>query len=184
MGKLKYDFSTVPVKEDLPKEESLVGLYQVYQMLVKQANPLEKYPRFTLPDGLEYTGSKSCKSCHEDEYEKWSQKGHAHAYSTLEKVGSESDPECAICHVIGMKYESGFVSKKQTPHLKDVGCENCHGPGSEHIETLGKTRTTGPKSTCLDCHTPETSSKYAENKEIYREKIIHWREPNQPSSVK
>ncbi len=183
-GKLNLSFSTIPVTENLPQEKSLVELYKAYQLLVAETNLLKKYPRFILPSGLEYTGSESCKSCHEYEYEKWSQKPHSHAYATLERVGSQFDPECAICHVVGMKYESGFVSEQETIHLKNVGCENCHGPGSEHNATLGKAKTTEPKSTCLDCHTPETSSEYAGNEQLYLEKTTHWKEPNTPCNVK
>jgi len=182
-SKLNINLSTIPVTEDLPQEKSLVELYKTYQQLVKQANLLEKYPRFTLPNGLEYAGSESCKSCHEYEYKIWSQEPHSHAYATLEKVDSQFDPECVICHVVGMEYESGYISEQQTSHLKDVGCENCHGPGSEHNATLGRAKTTEPKSVCLDCHTPETSSEYAGNEQLYLEKIIHWREPNTPSNV-
>ena len=183
-GKPKLSFSPIPVEEDLRQEDSLLALYEEYQQLVKGANLLEKIPRFPLPDGLEYTGSKSCKSCHEYEYEKWSTKAHAHAYATLKRVGSELDPECVVCHVVGLKYESGFVSEQETGDLKDVGCEICHGPGSEHIKTLGKAKTTGPKLDCTDCHTPETSGEYAGKEGLYFEEIIHWREPNVLRDVK
>ncbi len=183
-GKMKYGFSAVPVTENLPQEKSLVELHKAYQQLVAGANLIEKYPRFILPGGLEYAGSQSCKSCHEYEYEQWSQRVHAHAYATLERVGSQFDPECAICHVVGLKYESGFVSEQMSEHLKNVGCENCHGPGSQHNATLGREKTTEPKSTCLDCHEPETSSEYAGNEQLYLEKIIHWREQNPPGNVK
>jgi len=182
--KLKLSFSSIPVMEDLPREESLVELYKIYQQLVKEANLLEKHPRFVLPNGLEYTGSESCKPCHEYEYEKWSNRAHAHAYATLEKAGSQFDPECVVCHVVGMEYVSGFVSGQISGYLKNVGCESCHGPGSEHIRTLGKVKTTGPKLHCADCHTPETSGDYGGNEELYFEKIIHWREPNAGGDVK
>jgi hypothetical protein len=183
-GKLQLSFSPIPVTEDLPQEDSLIALYKDYQQLVKEANLLERYPRFPLPGGLKYTSSKSCKPCHEYEYEKWSTKAHAHAYAILERIGSESDPECVACHVVGMKYESGFVSKQATKNLKDVGCEVCHGPGSEHISSLGNVETTGPKLDCADCHTPEHSGEYAGNEERYFEKIIHWREPKTSGDVK
>ena len=182
--KLKFGFSVVAVTEDLPQEKSLVELYKTYQQLVKEAGLLEKQPRFALLNGLEYTGSKSCKLCHEYEYEKWGSQAHAHAYATLERVGSQYDPECVVCHVVGMEYESGFVSEEKTDCLKNVGCENCHGPGSEHIKTLGEVKTTEPRSDCTDCHTPEVSSDYTGNEQLYLEKIIHWREPNTPGDVK
>ncbi len=183
-GKPELSFSVVPVEEDLRQEKSLLSLYEDYQQLVKGANLLEEIPRFFLPNGLEYTGSESCKACHEYEYGKWSRNAHAHAYATLERVGSQFDPECVTCHVVGMEHESGFVSEQKTGHLKNVGCENCHGPGSEHIKTGGIVGFTGPKSACIDCHTPETSGDYAENEELNFEKIIHWTEPNAPRDVK
>jgi len=184
-GGLKLDFSAIAVTEDLPQEDRLVELYKNYQQFVKEENLLEKRPRFVLPDGLRYTGSKSCKLCHEYEYEVCSSMAHARAYATLERVGSQYDPECVICHVVGMGYESGFISEdKSREDLRDVGCESCHGPGSEHIRTLGVAVTTEPMLDCVDCHTPEQSADYAGNEELYLEKIVHWREPKAANDVK
>jgi hypothetical protein len=185
-GKPRLNFFTKKVKGELKEDASLVQLYKGYQQIVAERNLLEKYQRFVLPDNLEYTGSESCKGCHEheDEYEKWSQKAHAHAYATLERVGSQFDPECVTCHVVGMEYESGFVSEQKSSHMKNVGCENCHGPGSEHIRTKGDTALTEPKSGCTDCHTPEHSGEYAGNEDYFLEKIVHWREPSSGGSVK
>jgi len=182
--KPKLSFLAIPVEEDLKQETSLVRLYKDYQQLVRERNLLEKYPRVPLPDGLEYAGSESCKLCHEYEHGEWSRKAHAHAYAILERVGSQYDPECVVCHVVGMKYESGFISEQKTGYLKNVGCENCHGPGSEHIETGGITGFTEPKSACIDCHTPEQSGDYAGNERDFLEKIVHWREPKPLGSVK
>ena len=182
---LRLVFKAFPIEENLPKDDSLVKLYEDYQQIVKDRNLLEKHPRFALPNDLEYIGSKSCKSsCHEFEYETWSGNAHAKAFSTLEQVNSQYDPECVVCHVIGMDYESGFISQQQTGHLINVGCENCHGPGSEHILSAGVTELTEPKSTCIDCHTPEHSGDYAGNEEAFLEKIKHWREPNAAGNVK
>lgn len=183
-GKPRLSFLTIPVTEELEEDASLVQLYKGYQQIVGERNLLEKYQRFVLPDNLEYSGSESCKACHEYEYEKWSQKAHAHAYATLERVGSELDPECVSCHVVGMEYESGFVSEQKSSHMKNVGCENCHGPGSEHIRTAGDTALTEPKSGCIDCHTPDHSGEYAGNEGVFLEKIVHWREPSSDGSVK
>jgi hypothetical protein len=134
---------------------------------------------------LKYEGSDSCASCHDYEYVEWMNRPHAKAFSTLEKVGSQYDPECVICHVVGMDYESGFISESKTPLLKDVGCENCHGPGSEHNknpEVL--TPISEPNSVCITCHTPEHSNDYAGNEEEKLQLIKHWREPNELSNVK
>ncbi len=183
-GKPRLSFHSIPVTEELKEEPSLVQLYKVYQQIVGERNLLEKYQKFSLPNNLEYTGSESCKGCHDYEYDKWSQKAHAHAYATLERVGSQLDPECVSCHVVGMEYESGFISEQKTGHLKNVGCENCHGPGSEHVGLGDKAALTGPKSGCIDCHTPEHSGGYAGNEGAFLEKIVHWREPSSDGSVK
>jgi hypothetical protein len=181
----KLAFSYVPVTEDLLPDDSLVELYEAYQQFVRDADLLEKNPRLPLPNGLEYVGSQFCKACHTHpyNYEKWSTKRHADAYATLEKVGSQYGPECIVCHVVGYEYETGYVSEEKTPHLKDVGCENCHGPGSQHIKSLGREKTTQPMSDCMDCHTPEHSGGFAGHEQEYLEKIVHW-EPNAPGNVK
>jgi len=181
---LGLSFRSIPVDEELPRDAAQVSLYKDYQQIVKDRGLLEKYPRFLLPNNLEYVGSKSCRPCHQSEYRIWRDTGHAKAYATLEQIGSQYDPECIVCHVVGMEYESGFVSEEQSSHLKNVDCENCHGPASEHIKTFGQAKFTEPKSTCIDCHTPEHSGEYAGNERLFLEKIIHWTEPNHPGNVK
>lgn len=176
-AELALRFNDIPVEETLSEHETLVRLYEQYQQLVAESRLLEKYPRIPLPDELRYVGSKSCASCHEYEYSQWSTKAHADAFATLVKAGSDRDPECVICHVVGMDRSSGFVSEQKTPELKDVGCENCHGPGSEHIRTWGLAATAEPKATCLDCHSPEHSGGYAGHEAEFMQKIVHWREP-------
>ena len=183
--KLTFSFSAVPVTEDLTPQQSIVELYEAYKMFVRDADLLEKNPRYVLPNGLKYVGSESCKLCHNHtyNYEKWSTKKHAHAYATLAEDGYQYDPECIVCHVVGYEYESGYVSEEKTPHLKNVGCENCHGPGSKHIKSPLQEKTTFPMSDCTDCHTPEHSAGYGQDPEGYFEKIIHW-EPNAVGNVK
>jgi hypothetical protein len=185
-GPLKLSFSAVPVSEDLPEDKALVELYESYQQLLMAGGLMENLPRFGLPGKSTYMGSESCKSkdCHDYEYGKWKEKRHAHAYATLEEVGSDYDPECVVCHVVGLEYESGFVSPEKTPKMKDVGCESCHGPSSEHVLSEGKEPTGEPKSFCEDCHTSDNSAHYNGNEAEYFEKIIHWGEPNTACDVK
>jgi hypothetical protein len=183
-GGLNLSFAVVDVNESLAEHDGLAELYKDYQQFVEDAGLLERYSRYPLSDELKYVGSETCGSCHDYEYEKWSTKAHAHAYATLEQVGSQYDPECVVCHVVGMEYESGFVSEQKTSHLKNVGCENCHGPGSKHIaaedpstQPLGE-----PKSDCADCHTPEHSAEF--DRPSYLKKIVHWKEPKPDGNVK
>lgn len=176
--------SVIAVSEQLASHPELMDLYNQYQQMVAASGLLNAYPRVPLPRGLRYVGSQVCQRCHRYEYEKASQQPHARAYATLEKVGSHMDPECVVCHVVGLGYERGYLSIDQTPELKDVGCEVCHGPGSEHVRTVGRARTTGPRLSCLDCHTPEHSPEYGDHTSEYLRKIEHWKEPVRSIIVK
>ena len=177
-------FSTQTVSEDLPSHPDLVALYKDYQQIVADTGLLGRHPKVSLPKDLEYVGSNACRQCHRFEYEKAVPQKHAQAYATLEKVGSHLDPECVVCHVVGLDYESGFSSVQESPDLKDVGCEACHGPGSEHVRTEGKAPTHVPKQACLDCHTPEQSRDYAGHERELLEKTRHWKELRKASGVK
>ncbi len=179
------EFGQVDVDESLRDDPNLVELYKSYQEWVKDAELLAKYPKYPLDEGLSYVGSDSCKEvCHSDIYDKWSSLAHADAYATLVDVNSHFDPECVVCHVVGLEHESGFLTVEQTPKMKDVGCENCHGPGSKHIENPLEIKTGDPKSACEDCHTPEHSAEFGSKRDEYMEKIAHWRELKPSSNVK
>ncbi|MDO5552644.1 MAG: multiheme c-type cytochrome [Planctomycetia bacterium] len=91
----------------------------------------------------EFVGSEKCESCHEESYRVWKRSRHAVAWNSLTETAKpprDFDPECISCHVVGwhgienFPYAGGFVTEEKTPHLKQVGCESCHGPGSKHIE--------------------------------------------------
>lgn len=183
-GAYRFRYSHQPVSEDLPKDPELMGLYRMYQEIVSSENLLEDYRKVPLPGTLEYISSAACQECHEYEYGIWHTKGHAHASATLEAAGSDRDPECVLCHVVGLDYDTGFVSSEETPEFKDVGCEVCHGPGSEHARTEGKLKMPQPKWDCLVCHTPDHSGGFAGHEAEYREKIRHWQEPEATESVK
>jgi len=120
------------------------ALMEEYAQDVKDANFLAKHPRKKHPvqitfNNAEYVGSGACKGCHPAAYKIWKDSGHAHAYATLEgpkairPKNRQYDPECIVCHVVGFPYETGFTDAIKTHELKNVGCESCHGPCSEHV---------------------------------------------------
>jgi hypothetical protein len=139
--KIGPEYNTPEAKE---KGHPLMELMEEYALKVKEDNYLAKFPRRKHPvqlafKGAEYVGSAECKKCHRTEWEKWNSSGHAHAYQTLvEKAvhpkNRQYDGECVVCHVVGFGYEKGFADEKTTAHLKNVGCESCHGPCSEHVD--------------------------------------------------
>ena len=187
---LKLGYDKIPVNEDLKPDKALVELYKDYQLIVEEEGLLAKVPRVPLPDGLKYLGSENCHSCHDEVNDKWANLKHAHAYETLEKVGSEKDPECVGCHVVGFGYESGFDLQKSPKKFKNVGCEVCHGPGSRHFKAV----TNGdydsdfgisePKIKCRECHTPDRSPGYQGHEKEYLQKISHWQEQKDKNTVK
>jgi len=186
-NKLHLRYDKVAVDEKLPEDAALVQLYDDYKLMVRQEGLLEASPRVPLPDGLKYLGSENCRSCHGYEYDRWATRGHAHAYETLVKVGSQYDPECVRCHVTGFGYESGFINQDSAKDLRNVGCEVCHGPGSGHMKAVttgrGGTGMAQPQSKCIDCHSPDRSPGYQGNEKEFLKKIVHWREQKTSGTV-
>jgi hypothetical protein len=129
--------------QGMEADNPILALLENYGKEVKNRNYLAHYPKAAHPIQQEfkdakYVGSEKCKKCHEQSYEVWKASPHSRAYATLQDAKRPSlrqyDGECVVCHVTGFEYESGFTSEKQTPHLIDNGCENCHGPGSLHVK--------------------------------------------------
>ena len=127
-----------------------------------------------VPKTAKFVGTGKCRLCHLKEYKTWKKTKHAKNFNTLQ--GPErSDPKCVKCHVTGFGKPGGFVSEKETPKMKNVGCESCHGPGSAHVEVAKDAPKSGkwdtktnkvPQNTCVNCHNPHINQK--ENAEKLR----------------
>jgi hypothetical protein len=120
-------------------------LIEAYTKELKDGNYLAKYGQAKHPHQVAvkgvsptYRGSEACKGCHRPAYDVWKKSDHGHAYKTLVDVKHPSnrqyDAECVVCHTVGFGNETGFADEVRTPKLVNVGCENCHGPGSAHID--------------------------------------------------
>jgi hypothetical protein len=113
----------------------------------RDLNLVENAPRVPFPDGpqLRFMGSDACKQCHPNVFKFWQGTRHAHALETLVNgyeeqgkriaPGKHVNPECVSCHTTGFFYTEGYDGTPKTAHLGGNGCENCHGPGSEHVKT-------------------------------------------------
>ncbi|MCB9744458.1 MAG: cytochrome c family protein [Alphaproteobacteria bacterium] len=106
-----------------------------------------------------YQGSEVCAGCHPTEMSAWRQSAHAHAYETLQAAQRGFDPSCLRCHVVGLGHPGGFEGTGSTPELLNVGCEACHGPGSDHVEGVKAGYGALPKgpAACQGCHTLDNS---------------------------
>jgi Cytochrome c554 and c-prime len=119
-----------------------------------------------------YTGAERCQSCHAEAYTTWSHSKHAHAFDILVKSSQNYNPKCVGCHTMGYGKPQGFVSATATPGLEHVGCEACHGPSSQHPDTVGKGYGSTSVERCRDCHTSENSPDYVPS--TYIPRIKHW----------
>ena len=168
-----YEFQALPLSERLPDSPRMVELLTLYQQMLTSENlsvDLEREPPAT---GGMYVGSASCKGCHAEAYAIWKESKHAHAYQTLVSHGHAADPECLTCHTVGFGFQTGFVNMETTPSLPDVGCENCHGVGSNHVKNPQKGYGQVTQADCLTCHTTQNSPKF--DYEFYLPKIRHWK---------
>jgi len=132
--------------------------------------------------GPHFLGQESCKACHREIYEYVQKLPHAKAYATLEREKSTFDLECIACHVTGWQTPGGFDQPGAVGNLKDVQCEVCHGPGSEHVKAGGRgeaarLRADVPVSLCATCHTPAHSTRFAGRQAIYMNRIRCSRAP-------
>jgi hypothetical protein len=143
---LTEDFLTPKDKET---DHPIIALLEEYTRDLRDQGYLERYGQvrhaiqvmpevkdLRNPGEATYLGSEACKKCHEHAYDIWKKTPHSHAYKTLVDAkmpqNRQYDPECIVCHTVGFGYQSGFVTAEKSPKLKDVGCENCHGPSSLH----------------------------------------------------
>lgn len=126
-------------------------LAHVASVIAHEAGPRRPLAAQEQGDGGRFfvLGSESCRTCHRDIHEAWSERSHARAGESL---GSEQmpDPRCQPCHMPVMEVETG------------VGCEACHGPGSAYsrlavmIDPLKRTSAglVDAGAGCPACHNP------------------------------
>ena len=126
---------------------------------------------------IEFAGSESCSMCHADIYRHWQGTGHGTAYETLLAARRQYVPECVRCHVVGLGIPSGFRREDGVDsNLAGVGCEQCHGPGGEHVErpTIGSIARSLPRPGCVVCHDDGHSPSFAGHENEYLARIGHW----------
>lgn len=123
-----------------------------------------------------YVGSGTCASCHAAAHDWWTKTPHGRAYQTLVDRHKEFSLSCVGCHVTGYGQPGGAtVTWNLDRALVNVGCEQCHGPGGEHVDApLDRKRETilreTPERVCVGCHNEEHSDRFGY--EAYRARLI------------
>ncbi len=140
--------------------------------------------------GPKYIGSYACGACHQGpvmgyQLSLWRLGPHAQAYAVLatpraaelaKKAGvldPQASPACLKCHATGGA--QGAALSKTHDLTEGVGCESCHGPGSEYAPEAVMRDQAGAvraglrpvtEKTCLVCHssTHEKPFRFAEAK--------------------
>lgn len=132
--------------------------YSALSQGAEETQPLTAGPR--------YIGEAKCKICHKAIDASWRQTDHAHAFAKLDPAKGETNkPECVKCHVTGFG-AGGFEIGKETPDLKNIQCEACHGAGSNYRTIpVMKDRTKAiaaglihpiEETLCTKCHNSES----------------------------
>ncbi|MEK6321565.1 MAG: multiheme c-type cytochrome [Acidobacteriota bacterium] len=105
-----------------------------------------------------YVTSAACSQCHRPQYMKWTGSAHARATDPLPPRAIEFEAGCLDCHATGSKPASA-ANKAEMALLQNVQCEQCHGPGSDHVAkpAKGYGRVANMQTACASCHTSETS---------------------------
>ncbi|MFH0963416.1 MAG: multiheme c-type cytochrome [Planctomycetota bacterium] len=155
---------------DMPEDKSVAELLADYRLQVSEEGLIDRFPRMAIGD-RRYLGLSGCARCHLPQFRKWRTVKHEEALASLEKEGADRDPECVVCHTVGLENEGGFRSRALTPDLANVACEACHGPGSRHLRNVLAPYSRPDESKCRTCHDPENSPKF--EFDTYYPKIDH-----------
>ncbi len=118
-------------------------------------------PLLAFPEGPT-VGAEACKSCHRAEHRTLKRAPHSKAMRRL--VGADAENvECVRCHATPAA--SGPPAEDLSGYRVDegVGCEACHGPGTDHAAAPTADNIIGLgescpecviEAICTSCHTP------------------------------
>ncbi len=87
-----------------------------------------------IPTNAKYVSEKKCYMCHKAIAKTHEKSKHALSFKCLLDNKQDKNPKCLQCHTTGYGKPGGFTDINSTPDMIGVGCQACHGPGSDHIE--------------------------------------------------
>lgn len=152
--------SLVEVRAQLGTDAAVTARLGAYYKRVNEHNRVAFADRVPppVPSGApSYVGGARCANCHVEEQSVWKGTRHAGAYATLTKGHKEFNLDCVGCHVTGYE-QPGGTTVTHVEGLTNIQCEQCHGPGSQHLANpMDKTtiRRNPPDGFCAQtCHHP------------------------------
>ncbi len=170
-GKVSFEQRMVKLDSSIKMDPEMVKLYESYNEKVEAMFFESLAAKRNKDKASVYAGDSVCKTCHPATHDIWSSSRHGKAYETLRKINKAFDPECLVCHVVGYNTQGGFISELDTPNLKNVQCEVCHGPGKKHASAPTPGFGKEAKKACSKCHVKNHSPKFNFTK--YWPKIKH-----------
>lgn len=195
---IRYELVTL-TGELFGESAAMIQHMKVYQDRLREEQIALSENEVAHPSGAGFVGAAKCGECHTKAYEIWEKTPHAHAFESLDptsgRPGHERlngvarlfDPECLSCHVTGwdpqeyVRFRTGFLNQEFASTESDKllqsllagnQCENCHGPGSRHVELIDAGNTeaaikevqvtleTARESMCVKCHDVDNSPKF------------------------
>jgi len=169
-GKKMFEQKMVPLDSKIYLDPGMVQLYDKYNKEVEDMFFASLSQRKGNKKKV-FATEKVCKTCHPRIHKIWEHSRHGHAYETLRKINKAFDPECLVCHVVGLNEPGGFISEIDTPDLMNVQCEMCHGPGLKHSQAPAPGFGKNAKQACKKCHVKNHSPRF--NFDTYWKKIKH-----------
>jgi len=161
----------VRLDSKVPDDPAMTELYEKYNKEVEDLFFASLKKKRSEDRKQVYATEKTCKTCHAEAHEVWAGSRHAHAYATLKEVNKSFDPECLQCHTTGFEKPGGFISEVDTPDLKNVQCEMCHGPRLDHTRAPKGGFAEKAREACSQCHVPKHSPNF--DYSTYWPKIRH-----------
>jgi hypothetical protein len=155
-----FRYALVEVREKLGRDAKVEQRMSSFYKRVNDHNKSAfagRRPPVVPPGKSGYTGIEVCSGCHLEERQVWDRTAHARAYRTLSKQFKEYNLDCVSCHVTGYE-KPGGSTVTMNESLRDVQCEECHGPGAAHAKSpdaKGLIDPSPPLGGCVSaCHHP------------------------------
>lgn len=192
-GKRAFIWRTIRLDEGYPSNANTLAQVDALKLEIDELNRAQTFEVVPVKEGEPfYVGSVKCQACHAEAFAFWKKTNHGTALDTLVEQKKDFNQDCVGCHVVGFEEPGGSVLGKLEytvkfseagldlhKDLKHVGCENCHGPGSKHVEAAMFGKLGDPKqhinnkideTTCTQsCHVTEHSPRF--NWDTYIEQI-------------